>query len=351
LPSCMSARSAQGPASPAVIRIVLTVVGTLLVLYAAYLVRGVLVLVLVAAFLAIGLDPAMRRLEKLGLSRGQAVLTIFLVAVAILVAFALAVIPPLVNQIASFATNLPDYVRDFAENNPRIQEWIIENDIAGKLEDAVSNVPAAISGSLGSVLGLAGSLLAALFNILTVLILTIYFSLSLSRIHEGTVRLVPKSRRQRFSDLLDPILEKIGGYIAGQVTIGLIGGVLAGIFLSIVGVPYPIALALWVAIAALIPLVGATLGAIPAVIVAFFSSIGLGIVTLVYFLLYQQIENYLIAPRVLTRAVDISPAAVLLAALVGGNLLGFFGALMAIPAAAAIKLIVQEVVVPRVETA
>lgn len=330
-------------------RIVVTVVATLLLVYAAYLVRGILVLVLVAAFLAIGLDPAVRRLQAWGLRRGQAVGTIFLAAIAFIVAFIVAVIPPLVRQITSFATNLPQDIRNFAQDHPRIQEWVVENDIAGRLQDAVANVPAAISGSLGNVFGLAGSVLAALFSLLTVLILSIYFLLSLSRIHEGTLRLVPKSRRARVSTLVDPILERIGGYIAGQVTVAVIAGVLAGFFLAIVGVPFPIALALWVTIAALIPLVGATLGAIPAVIVAFFTSTGLGVATLAYFLIYQQVENYLIHPRVMTRAVDISPAAVLLAALIGGNLLGFVGALMAIPAAAAIKLVMQEIVLPRAE--
>jgi predicted PurR-regulated permease PerM len=345
----VASREPDRPSTRTVVRIVVTVVATLLLVYAAYLVRGILVLVLVAAFLAIGLDPAVRRLQAWGLRRGQAVGTIFLAAIAFIVAFIVAVIPPLVRQITSFATNLPQDIRNFAQDHPRIQEWVVENDIAGRLQDAVANVPAAISGSLGNVFGLAGSVLAALFSLLTVLILSVYFLLSLSRIHEGTLRLVPKSRRARVSTLVDPILERIGGYIAGQVTVAVIAGVLAGFFLAIVGVPFPIALALWVTIAALIPLVGATLGAIPAVIVAFFTSTGLGVATLAYFLIYQQVENYLIHPRVMTRAVDISPAAVLLAALIGGNLLGFVGALMAIPAAAAIKLVMQEIVLPRAE--
>jgi predicted PurR-regulated permease PerM len=345
----VASREPDRPSTRTVVRIVVTVVATLLLVYAAYLVRGILVLVLVAAFLAIGLDPAVRRLQAWGLGRGQAVGTIFLAAIAFIVAFIVAVIPPLVRQITSFATNLPQDIRNFAQDHPRIQEWVVENDIAGRLQDAVANVPAAISGSLGNVFGLAGSVLAALFSLLTVLILSVYFLLSLSRIHEGTLRLVPKSRRARVSTLVDPILERIGGYIAGQVTVAVIAGVLAGFFLAIVGVPFPIALALWVTIAALIPLVGATLGAIPAVIVAFFTSTGLGVATLAYFLIYQQVENYLIHPRVMTRAVDISPAAVLLAALIGGNLLGFVGALMAIPAAAAIKLVMQEIVLPRAE--
>jgi predicted PurR-regulated permease PerM len=199
-------------------------------------------------------------------------------------------------------------------------------------------------------LGVAGSVLAALFNVLTVFILTIYFMLSLARIREGSLRLVPKSKRQKVAELVDPILEKIGGYIAGQITVALIAGSLAFVFLAVVGVPFPVALALWVAIASLIPLVGATIGAIPAVIVAFFDSLGLGVATLIYFIVYQQIENYVIAPRIMTKAVDISPAAVLLAALIGGSLLGFVGALMAIPAAASIKIIVQEVLIPRIES-
>jgi predicted PurR-regulated permease PerM len=347
----MVTRPAEGFTALTIVRTVAIVVLTLVVLYAVYLVRHVLVLVVVAAFFAIGLDPAVRRLERLNLRRGQAVALIFLAAIAFIVAFAVAVIPPLVRQVTSFATDLPGYVEDLADRYPRIREWMVENDIPQRLEEAVSNVPAAISGSVGNVVGIAGSILSVLFNLLTVLILTIYFMLSLSHIREGSLRLVPMSRRKRVSELLDPVLEKIGGYIAGQLTVAVIGGVAAGIFLGVLGVPFPIALALWVAIASLIPLVGATIGAIPAVIVAMFDSVGLGLGTLVYFLVYQQLENYFIHPRVMTRAVDISPAAVLLAALIGGSLLGFVGALMAIPAAASIKLVVQEIVLPRLDTA
>jgi predicted PurR-regulated permease PerM len=344
-------RPAEGFTALTIVRTVAIVVLTLVVLYAVYLVRHVLVLVVVAAFFAIGLDPAVRRLERLNLRRGQAVALIFFAAIAFIIAFAVAVIPPLVRQVTSFATDLPEYVEDLADRYPRVSEWMVDNDIPQRLEEAVSNVPAAISGSVGNVVGIAGSILSVLFNLLTVLILTIYFMLSLSHIREGSLRLVPMSRRQRVSELLDPVLEKIGGYIAGQLTVALIGGVAAGIFLGVLGVPFPIALALWVSIASLIPLVGATIGAVPAVIVAMFDSVGLGVGTLVYFLVYQQLENYFIHPRVMTRAVDISPAAVLLAALIGGSLLGFVGALMAIPAAASIKLVVQEIVLPRLDTA
>lgn len=341
----------EAPSNATVARIVLVVAGVSLALYSAFLIRSILILVLVSAFLAAGLDPAVRRLEGWGLKRGQAVAAIFLAALGFITAFLFAVVPPLVKQVASFATDLPNYVQDLAENNPRINEWVVENDISDKLREATRNAPSLIAGSLGGVLGVAGSVVATVFNMLTVFVLTIYFLLSFSRMREGSFRLVPKSKRPRVKELAEPIIEKIGGYIAGQISVALLAGVLAFIYLAVTGVPFPVALALWVTIAALIPMVGAMLGAIPAVIVAFFDSTGLGVGTLVYFLIYQQIENYIIAPRIMTKAVDISPAAVLLAALIGASLLGFVGALMAIPAAAAIKLIVEEVVVPKAEAA
>ena len=346
----MAARTNEAPSNLTVARVVLIVTGTFLVLYSIYRVRSVLMLALVAAFLAVGLDPVVRRLERWKLNRGQAVGVIFAAAVLFLVGFAAAIVPPLVRQVSAFATDLPDYVNDIAKSNPSVQGWIEDNQIAEKLRDATRELPSMLSGSVGQIVGIAGSVVGALFGALTVTVLTIYFLLSLSRIHEGTLRLVPKSRRKRVTELVDPVLEKIGGYIAGNIAISGIAGVVSFLFLLIAGVPYPVALALWVAIADLIPLVGATLGAIPAVVVAFVDSLGLGIAAAIFFLIYQQVENYVIAPRVMTKAVDLSPAAVLLAALTGATLLGPVGALMAIPAAAAIKLIVQDVVLPHTET-
>lgn len=351
----MVSHVAQGahehPSNATVVRIVAIVLGVLLLAYAAYRVRSVLLLVLVAAFLAIGLNPAVRRLERWRIKRGWAVTLILLGVLAFITGFIASVVPPLVEQVTQFASDLPSYVEDIGNEYPRVQEYIDENNVENQLREVTEDLPSRISGSIGSVLGVAGSVVGALFSLITVLVLTIYFLLSLSHIREGSLRMVPKSKRERVRTLMDPILEKIGGYIAGQVVVALVGGILAFVFLSAVGVPSPVALALWVTIAALIPLIGATIGAIPAVIVGFVDSTTTGILVLIYFLVYQQVENYVIAPRVMTKAVDVSPAAILVAALIGGTLLGFAGALMAIPTAAAIKLIFQEVVLPRAETA
>ena len=317
--------------------------------YALYQVRSVLLLVFVAAFLAVGLDPAVGWLESKKIKRGWAVTIIFLTLVLVLVGFVASIVPPLVEQASKFATNLPDYIDNLADRNQRIADFVQDNDIAERLRQAVTDVPSQLGGSLGTIAGVAGSVLGTIFNVLTVIVLTIYFSLSLRRVREGSLKLVPKTRRERFAELLDPILEKIGSYIAGNVAVSIIAGVVSYIFLVIAGIPYPVALALWVAIADLIPLVGATLGMIPAVIVAFFLGWPYGVATLVFFLIYQQVENYVIVPRVMTKAIDISPAAVLLAALIGGSLLGFVGALIALPFAAAIKLLAQEVLMPKME--
>ena len=345
------ATRAEGPSVGVVVRITLTVLLVLFVAYGAYRVRSTLILVFVAAFLAVGLDPAVRRLERLKLSRGQAVAVIFIATILFIIGFIAAVVPPLVRQIASFAGHLPDYVQELSRKYPTVERWVQDNDIADKLRDATQNAPSIIGGSLGKVVGVAGSVASSLFSGLTVLVLTIYFSLSLGKIRAGTLKLIPASKRKRAGEVIDPILEKVGAYIAGNIAISLIAGALSFIFLTIAGVPYPVALALWVAIADLIPLVGATLGAVPAVIVAFFSSIPLGIATVIFFIIYQQVENYVIAPRVMNKAVDVAPAAVLLAALIGAGLLGFVGALIAIPAAAAIKIIANEVIFPKVEAA
>ncbi len=347
----MATRSGSALSNATVVRIVAVVAASGLLLLAIYQVREVILLALVALFFAIGLDPAVRRLDSWGFSRGAAISTIFGVALLTVVVFLILFIPPMVRQIVDFARDLPELVQEFAEDNPRIQEWVDENDISTKLESAVSNIPSVIGSSFGSVLGIAGSVASGIFNLLTVSILTIYFSSSLLDIHKGTLKLIPKSNREKVSPLLDTVLEKIGGYIAGQVAVAVIAGLVAGIFLTIVKVPFSVALGLFVAFAALIPMVGATLGAVPATAVAFFGSVPKGLIVLGFFLLYQQLENVVIAPRIMTKAVDISPAAVLLSALIGGTLLGFVGALMAIPVAASIKVVFQEVVQPLTEQA
>jgi predicted PurR-regulated permease PerM len=210
----------------------------------------------------------------------------------------------------------------------------------------------ASSGTLTRVAtGLLGGLPAvfgAIFNVLTVAVLTIYFMAAFDRLKLGAYKLVPASRRDRVQLLGDEILTKVGAYMAGALAIALIAGVSTLLFLVIIGVAYPFALAVVVAVCDLIPQVGATIGAVVATLIAFATS-GLvaGIACVVFFIAYQQLENFLIYPRVMSRAVKVSDLAAIVGVLVGATLLGIIGALIAIPVVAAVQLIVREVVIPR----
>ncbi len=339
------------PTSATVVRIVLVVLGVLVLAYGVYLVRQVLVLVVVALFLAIGLDPVVRALQRARLPRGAAVAAVFVGALIFIAGFVASVTPPLVRQTVRLAEQIPDFAEELSDRSGRFADLDRRYDISERLRSAVDDLPSLVAGSAGSVLGVAKSVGRAFFSILTVTVLTIYFMLDLPKLIAGGAKLLARSRRERIQRMGDIVFKRISGYMIGQVGVSLVAGLVSLIALSIIGVPYALPLALWVSLAALIPMVGATLGAIAPVIVAFFDGFGTGIATAIFFILYQQFENYVVAPRVMRQAVDISAAAVLLAALVGGTLLGFVGALLAIPVAASIKAITQEVWLPRQEAA
>jgi predicted PurR-regulated permease PerM len=337
----------ERPSTSTVVRITLTVAGVGLLLYGLYLIRSILVLVLVAAFLAVALDPVVRALGRLRLKRSRAVLVVLLGTLLFVAAFVASVTPPLVKQTERLATQIPKFAEDLSTHSKRFQELEKRYDISMRLRSAVSNVPSIAGKSLGGALGVARSVGRAVFSVLTVMILTIYFLIDLPNLIAGAARLFPASRRDRLQHNAQIVFDRISGYMIGNIGVSIVAGVTSGIALALLGVPYALPLAMWVAIADLIPMVGAMLGAVPAVIVAFFSGAWTGIGTVAFFAVYQQVENYVVSPRVMKRAVDISPAAVVLAALIGGTLLGFVGALLAIPLAASIKVLTQEIWLPR----
>jgi len=322
----------------------------LLLAYSAYLaiqnVRSILVLIFIALFLAIGLNPAVVRLTKWGLPRGLAVATVGIGAMLLLCGGLFALIPPLVQQTGSLIDNLPGYINNLQRND---QLNKLNEDY--KLLDQLESVATAgnITKALGGVWGGVQVAFSAIFNILTVVVLTLYFMAAFDRLKEGGYRLVPASRRQRVQLLGDEILTKVGAYLGGALAIAVVAGLSSFVFLLILHVPYPYALAVLVALTDLIPQIGATLGAIVVSVVGFAHSIEAGIACVIFFLVYQQVENYLIYPTVMRRAVKVTDLAAILSVLLGVSLLGVVGALIAIPVVAAVQLIVREVVIPRQE--
>jgi predicted PurR-regulated permease PerM len=246
-----------------------------------------------------------------------------------------------VTQFRNLVDDLPVYLSRLQERSARFRDLDQRFDISNQLQGLVGALP----GRLGTgLLGFAGRVFGAVFNALTVLVFTLYFMADLPRIRTGTVRLFPLERRARARQVLDLVVDKVGGYMIGNIIISIIAGIAAFIAFTVLGVPFPVPLAFLVAICDLIPMIGATLGAVIGVTVALFTT-GIWPTTVLvaaFFVAYQQLENYVIAPRVLKTTVELGAAAVLLAGLIGATVLGLVGALMAIPVAAAFNVLLNE---------
>jgi predicted PurR-regulated permease PerM len=304
---------------------------------------SILVLIFIALFLAIGLNPAVTRLRRWGLPRGVAVAVIVLLGLGLLCGGVFALVPPLVTQTGQLIQNVPGYITSL-QRNEAVSDLVQRYDIVDKVRSALD--AGTVTNALGGVVGGAKLLFGTIFNVLTVIVLVIYFLAAFDRIREGGYALVPASRRERVRLLTDEILSKVGAYMVGAIAIAVLAGVSTWVFAMIVGLGYPFALAVVVAVCDLIPQIGATLGALVVSLVGLADSLGTGIACIVFFVIYQQVENYLIYPNVMRRSVKVSDVAAVTAALLGVGLFGVIGALIAIPMVAAIQLIVREVVNP-----
>ena len=319
-----------------------------LLVEAVLVARQVLVLFLVAAFLAVGLDPAVRWLVRRGLRRSVAVLLITVAALGFFGGFVAAVVPPIAHQSTSLVKHAPDYVHRL-DGNKTFREldkrYHITANVEKRAKDGLS------AKSLGGFVGVGKAILGIFASTLTVMILAIYFLANMPAIKAVMYRAVPRTRRARVGLLTDEILDRVGGYVLGNLATSVVAGVASFIWLIAWGIPYPVALAMFIAITDLIPLIGATIGAIGITVVALFHGVVPGVATGIYYLAYQQFENYVLQPRVMKRTVDVAPVVTIVAALLGAALLGILGALIAVPLAAAVQLILTEVVYPRQDEA
>jgi len=316
----------------------------------AYAVRDILLLVVVALFLATGLDPAVEWLRRHRVPSGAALLTVMALVLGIVAMTVLVVAPPLVRQGNELRERLPGYARQVVSSNATLRAMDERVGLVDRVEDVTSGDIELVGGQQSQlVVGVAIGVAHGVFAVLTVLVLTLYFLANFRGIKRAAYLLVPRSRRARVTLLSDGILDRIGRYVLGNLVTSLVAGVSAGLFLWALDVPYPAALGLLVALTDLIPLVGATIGAAVCSAVALTVSAGTGVASIVFFIIYQQFENFVLVPRVMREAVEVSPAATIVAVLIGAALLGVAGALLAVPLAAAVQLLATEVLVPRQE--
>lgn len=307
-----------------------------------------------ALFLALGIDPAVSWLERHRFPRWSAILTVILAILAIFVGLIFAVVPVITDQVGALIKALPDFITTVSNAS-----WIKETqrnlpsfiDLQGLIDSSIKYLQGNLTTIGGGVLAVGVSIASGVTGLAIIFILTLYFVASLSSMKRGLYRLVPATRRAGFSDLAEQITAQVGRYVVGQGTIAVINGVATFIFLTILslfGAKYPALFAFIGFLFALVPLVGTLSGSIIIVLsTLLLAGPTPAIAAAIYYLIYMQVEAYIVTPRVMGRAVKVPGAIVVIAALAGGSLLGILGALIAIPVAAAVLLIIDQVVVPR----
>lgn len=309
-------------------------------------ISSVLILIVVAMFLAVGLNPLVEVLLRRGVRRSLAVLTVAVAVLVAVVLFVVAIVPVISDQVGTLVDRAPEWFNQL-RNNATIEELDREYGIVARAQEAVQSGGFA-EQVFGGVLGVGLAVASALANAFIIIVLTLYFLASLPNIKRAAYRLAPASRRDRVTYLGDQILSNVGGYVSGAFIVAMCAGVSSLVFLFAVGLgEYAVALAVVVAVLDVIPMIGATLGAVVVTAIGFATDPKIGIICLVFFLIYQQLENYVIYPKVMQRSVDIPGSLIVISALVGAALLGVVGALLAIPTAAAFQLLLKEIFLNR----
>jgi predicted PurR-regulated permease PerM len=308
--------------------------------------RSVLVLIGLALFIAAGLDPAVGALSKRWLSRWAAVLVVVLCAAIVLALFILAAIPPLTTQATALAHNLPHYLHALNDQHSELGRLNARYHVQQRLTQLITSRGSSIAGG---VLGAGEVVLSAATSLIVLAVLTVYFLAGMPRIKLFLYRLAPHSRRTRVILIGDEIFTKVGGYLLGNALTSLVAGAGTYVWMISFGIPYPALLALLVALLDLIPVIGSTIGGATVTLVALTVSLPAAGLTLGFYVVYRLAEDYLLVPRIMGRTVQVPAAVTVVAVLIGATLLGLVGALVAIPAAAAIRLLLQEVTFRRMD--
>lgn len=304
----------------------------------------IVVWLVIAGFFAVVLNPAVDFLQyRARMRRGLATLVVFMLGMAALALLLYSFIRPIVDQASEFADNFPEYVEDAQSGEGQIGRLVQRYEIDEWLEENQDRLREGLQGAGEPALNLVRSVANTVVALLTIVVLSILMLLrGPQMLQTGLMTIEDERRRERVRRVAADCARAVTGYVAGNLLISVIAGVTAYVWLWAWGVPFREVLALWVGFADLIPLVGATLGAIPLIGVAFLHSVPAGIGAIVFYVLYQQFENHVLQVTIMSRTVDLNPLAVLVSVLVGVELSGFLGALLAIPAAGVIQVIVRD---------
>jgi predicted PurR-regulated permease PerM len=329
-----------------VLRVVLTVLLVVLTLYLIYLLRTPLTWIFIAGFLAIALSGPVNWLHRRTGRRGLAIAIVYVALILVPVLLAAILVPPLVEQLNNLVNNLPAYVRDLQElvnENDRLRQLEEDYNITAELQKQASTLPGRVGDAAGILSDIGLGLVNSVFAGITILVLSLFMIGSGRRWLDWVAERQGPERAVWMKRLFDRIGNAVGNYVAGALGQALLAGVLAYIVLLVLGVPYAGPLAVVIFLLDLVPLIGATLGAIAVGIITLFNDFPtVTIIWTIWSIVYQQIENNVIQPRIQARAVSVHPFVVLTSVLFGSTLFGVLGALLAIPVAAAIQISIIE---------
>ena len=312
---------------------------------------SVFILIIISIFLAAGLNPAVMFFQNRGLKRGVAVGAVMAAVLAFVGLFIAIAAPPLVEQGNQLLDNAPQLVKDL-NNNAFINDLNMRYGVIDSLESRVDSIikdgQFAIT-AFGGVIGVGKAVVSGLLSAFTILVLTLYFLASLPQVIKISLRFVPATRRDRVSKLTNAIISRVGSFVGGQAIIAALAAAFILLMGLTIGMPYPGPLAMVVLVCGFIPLIGHFIGMTVVTLVSLTDSLSTAVIALVAYIIYVQIENYIITPRIMRKSLAIPGLVTIIAALLGASLLGLVGGLLAVPIAAAILLILDEVVFPRAD--
>jgi predicted PurR-regulated permease PerM len=342
--------STSGPSTQQIARIFATVAALAAVLYVLYLVRSVIWLVAIAVFVATALGPAVDLVARARLPRALSIVVVYLAIAASFVGIGTLFVPPLVSGVKSIASDAPTYIAQLRENRT-LRQYDNRYHITQKIQTEAANLPSQLGQSAGALSNVTVGVFSAIFQLITVLTIAFLLLLDGERLFNAILRVARPAHAARLAAISADIYRSVAGYVAGNLAISIIAGVVSLVTLLILGVPFAVPLAVLMAFFDLIPLVGATIGAIIVGIVTLFTDFPTAtIVWVIVQLIYQQIESSVLVPIVYRRTVNVSGLLTVVAVLMGAQLLGILGALIAIPVAGGIQIIAQELWKARVGT-
>jgi predicted PurR-regulated permease PerM len=331
------------PDTRAILKVLLVTAVTAGAFYLLYLVRSVLGLIFIAVFLAVALGPAVDLYQRRGrMPRGVAILLVYLTILGAIVGLGLLVVPPIVNGVNHFVSRVPTYVQDLRKNKT-VRNYDNKYHVTEKLNREAKKLPSRLGDAASALTSITVGVFSTIFQLVTVLVLTFFFLLDGRRMVEWGLRQLDPARSERVRAVIDDVYRATNGYVIGNLVISVIAGTGTYIVLMILNVPFAVPLSVLMAFLDLIPLVGATIGGVGIGIVAAIADFPTALIVWgVYFIVYQQIENNVLQPIIYRRTVSVHPLVVLIAVLIGGSQLGVLGALIAIPVAAGLQIVLRD---------